>query len=134
MLLKAFQSTLLFAFLALSTVQSYGEYGPNGEGKLLWHYKPPGSDTFDWCQPVILHDKASGKRTIIYGEGDEEGGGRLYAVDADTHEAVWGPIDFPGPIGNSPATLSADGTRVFFGEGSKLGKVYCIDTSNGTIV
>ncbi|MHC4256069.1 MAG: outer membrane protein assembly factor BamB family protein [Planctomycetota bacterium] len=50
-------------------------------------------------------------------------------MDADTHKAVWGPVDFPGPIGNSPATLSTDGKRVYFGEGSRPGKVYCVDTS-----
>jgi outer membrane protein assembly factor BamB len=131
---KALLSIALTFILCFLISCSYADYGPNGEGKLLWHYKPDGSDTFDWCQPAIIYDKTSGKRTIIYGEGDEVGGGRLYAVDADTHEAVWEPVDFPGPIGNSPATLSSDGKRVFFGEGSKPGKVYCVNTSNGQII
>jgi len=110
------------------------DYGPDGEGRLLWCYKPAGSDVFDWCQPAIVYNEKTGSRIILYGEGDEVGGGRLYAVDADTHKAVWGPVSFPGPIGNSPATLSADGRRVYFGEGSKPGKVYCVDTSNGKII
>ena len=125
----------LFVSAVVSSIamSASGDLGPNGEGKLLWHYKPAGSDTFDWCQPAIIHNKESGQRIIVFGDGDEEGGGRLYAVDADTHEAVWGPIDFPGPIGNSTVTLNAKGTRAYFGEGSKPGKVYCVDTSNGQI-
>ncbi|MHC4757883.1 MAG: outer membrane protein assembly factor BamB family protein, partial [Planctomycetota bacterium] len=132
--IKALLPIALIFILGLLVSCSYADYGPNGEGKLLWHYKPDGSDTFDWCQPAIIYNKTSGNRTIIYGEGDEEGGGRLYAVDADTHKAIWGPIDFPGPVGNSPATLSSDGKRVYFGEGSKPGNAYCVDTSNGQII
>ncbi|MHC4455912.1 MAG: outer membrane protein assembly factor BamB family protein [Planctomycetota bacterium] len=131
---NAIQLTLLSVLIGLFAIQAYGAYGPNGEGRLLWHYKPEGSDVFDWCQPAIIHDKETGKRTIIYGEGDEVGGGRLYAVDADTHKAVWGPIDFPGPIGNSPATVSINGRRIYFGEGSKPGKVYCVDSTDGNII
>ncbi|MHC5076551.1 MAG: PQQ-binding-like beta-propeller repeat protein [Planctomycetota bacterium] len=131
---KALLPLILTVYLFLFVSYSYADYGPSGEGKLLWFYKPEGSDTFDWCQPAIIYDRTTGKRTIIYGEGDEVGGGRLYAVDADTQKAVWGPVDFSGPIGNSPATLSSDGKRVYFGEGSKPGKVYCVDTSNRKII
>ena len=128
------QLTLLSVLVSLFAVQAYGaDYGPNGEGRLLWHYKPDGSDVFDWCQPAIVHNEETGQRIIIFGDGDEVGGGRLYAVDADTHKDVWGPVPFDGPIGNSPATLSSDGKRVYFGEGSKPGKVYCVDTSDGHI-
>jgi len=109
-------------------------YGPNGEGRLLWYYKPDGSDVFDWCQPAIIYDKKTGKRVIIFGDGDEVGRGRLYAIDADTQKEVWEPVSFNGSIGNSPATLSADGTRVYFGESSKPGNVYCVDTSDGHII
>jgi len=130
---KILKSIIVTSLFALLISNCYADYGPNGEGRLLWHYKPAGSDVFDWCQPAIHYNPKTGKRIIFYGEGDEMGGGRLYAVDADTHKPVWGPLDFPGPIGNSPATLSSDGKRLYFGEGSKPGKVYCLDTSNGKI-
>jgi outer membrane protein assembly factor BamB len=100
----------------------------------LWRYKPAGSDVFDWCQPAIVHNEKTGQRIIILGDGGEIGGGRLYAVDADTHKAVWGPVSFDGPIGNSPITLSSDGKRGYFGEGSKPGKLYCVDTSDGHVI
>jgi len=125
---------MLSMLIGLFTLCGCGGYGPNGEGRLLWHYKPAGSDVFDWCQPAIVYNEMTGQRTIIFGDGDEIGGGRLYAVDADTHRAVWGPVAFDGPIGNSPATLSSDGKRAYFGEGSKPGKVYCVDTSVGHII
>jgi len=131
---KAVSFCLLSAVIVF-TLQGCGtDYGPNGQGRLLWHYKPAGSDVFDWCQPAIVWDKKTGRRIIIFGDGDEVGGGRLYAVDADTHKDVWGPVVFEGPIGNSPATLSSDEKRVYFGEGSKPGRVFCVDTSDGHII
>lgn len=123
MLKRSIQLTLLSALISCIGCQTHGDYGPNGEGQILWHYKPAGSDVFDWCQPAIVHNEKTGQRIIIFGDGDEIGGGRLYAVDADTHKAVWGPISFDGPIGNSPITLSSDGKRGYFGEGSKPGKL-----------
>jgi outer membrane protein assembly factor BamB len=130
----------LLNFVALTIIfqtvtQNFSNsYGPNGEGQLLWHYKPEDSQNVDWCQPAIVYNEKSGQRIIIFGDGDESGRGRLYAIDADTHKDIWGPLSFNGSIGNSASTLSADGRRVYFGEGSKLGKVYCIDTSTGNII
>ncbi len=134
MLKSSVQLTLLSALISCIGCQTHGDYGPNGEGQILWHYKPAGSDVFDWCQSAIVHNEKTGQRIIIFGDGDEIGGGRLYAVDADTHKAVWGPISFDGPVGNSPITLSSDGKRGYFGEGSKPGKLYCVDTSDGHII
>ncbi|MHC4844401.1 MAG: hypothetical protein ACYTEE_11410, partial [Planctomycetota bacterium] len=70
---KALLPLILTVYLFLFVSYSYADYGPSGEGKLLWFYKPEGSDTFDWCQPAIIYDRTTGKRTIIYGEGDEVG-------------------------------------------------------------
>ncbi len=125
---------LLLVLVCLFVEHAYGQHGPNGEGQLLWHYKPEGSDVFDWSQPAIVYHKETGQRIIIFGDGDEVGGGRLYAVDADTHKAVWGPVSFPGPIGNATVTLSRDNRRAYFAEGSKPGKIYCVDTSNGQLI
>lgn len=132
---KSIWFSLLIPMIGLFALQGCGSsYEPHDQGRLLWHYKPAGSDAFDWCQPAIVYNEDTGQRVIIFGDGDEVGAGRLYAVDADTHKAVWGPVSFDGSIGNSTTTLSSDGKRTYLGESSKPGKVYCVDTSNGHII